>query len=161
MAPAPFDPRLPCRTRNGRKVEILAVLPPEKATNENETIVALVDVDDPLMRSVEVYRADGVFDPRRPTTWDLVNVPPLSPVLQPEADGALRDFHNRLRILSSIDFHELVQAGVVTDDADGEAEWKAFRGNPWRWFIVCGDDEAEKLWALIEKRAVRTVRGPA
>lgn len=42
----------------------------------------------------------------------------------------LREFHNALRILTSIDFYELVEAGVI--DADDTAEWKAFREDPYR-----------------------------
>lgn len=64
----------------------------------------------------------------------------------------LSEFHNGLRILSSIDFSDLVKAGVLTDDADGDAEWEDFRSNPWKWMIQADDDQATKLWALMVKR---------
>ena len=59
-------------------------------------------------------------------------------------------FHNRLRIMTSIDFDELVDAGVIEDD--DEAEWDAFRKDPYRWFILADDDKARELWLLIERR---------
>lgn len=59
-------------------------------------------------------------------------------------------FHNRLRIMTSIDFHELVDGGVIEDD--DEAEWEAFRKDPYRWFIRTDDDKAQQLWLLIERR---------
>lgn len=65
----------------------------------------------------------------------------------------LAEFHNGLRILSSIDFHELVAAGAITDDRDGETEWEQFRLNPWRYFIAADDDQAEKIWAVVSQRA--------
>lgn len=62
----------------------------------------------------------------------------------------LAEFHNGLRILSSIDMHELVEAKVI--EAEDEAEWKAFRGNPWKWMITADDEEAKALWALMVAR---------
>ena len=62
----------------------------------------------------------------------------------------LREFHNGLRILTIIDFYELVEAGVI--EADDEAEWKAFQKNPHRWLILADDDQSERLWALMVKR---------
>ena len=62
----------------------------------------------------------------------------------------LREFHNRLRILTSIDMHELIAAGVI--DADDEDEWNAFCKAPHKWMIQADDDQAEALWALMKKR---------
>lgn len=62
----------------------------------------------------------------------------------------LDEFHNGLRILSSIDFHELVEAGVIEDD--DETEWAVFKANPHRWLNTADDDQAAKLWALMVKR---------
>lgn len=64
----------------------------------------------------------------------------------------LAEFHNGLRILTNLDFSDLVKAGVLTDDADGDSEWEDFRDNPWKWMIRADDDEAAKLWALMVKR---------
>lgn len=62
----------------------------------------------------------------------------------------LRDFHNGLRILTSIDMHELVEAKVI--EADDEAEWAAFRKDPHRWMILADDDQADALWSVMKKR---------
>lgn len=64
----------------------------------------------------------------------------------------LAEFHNGLRILTNIDFTDLVKAGVLPDDADGDAEWEEFRFNPWKWMIQADDDQCQKLWGLMVKR---------
>jgi hypothetical protein len=61
------------------------------------------------------------------------------------------EFRNRLCILRSIDQYELVEAGVIGTDDD--AMWHTFVADPYRWFILCDDKTAEKLWRLIESRA--------
>jgi hypothetical protein len=66
----------------------------------------------------------------------------------------LRAFHNRLRIMTSIDRDELVRAGVLP--ANDHSAWGTFHRDPFRWFIRCDDATAERLWALIESRAART-----
>jgi hypothetical protein len=60
------------------------------------------------------------------------------------------EFHNALRILTSIDAHELEAAGVIRH-ADHNA-WGTFRRDPYRWFIRADDATAEKLWKIIERR---------
>lgn len=71
-----LDLSRPVRTRSGAKAEILTVLPPEKAVNGHDTIVALIWIDDELMRNVATYRADGSFLPgRKKSRLDLVNTP--------------------------------------------------------------------------------------
>lgn len=64
----------------------------------------------------------------------------------------LAEFHNGLRILTNIDFADMVKGGVLTDDDAGEIEWKSFRDNPWKWMICADDDQATKLWALMVAR---------
>lgn len=55
---------------------------------------------------------------------------------------ALVQFHNRMRVLMSIDSHEL-----------GDPNWwPRFRDDPHRFFIRCDDETAEKIWAVIEQR---------
>lgn len=61
------------------------------------------------------------------------------------------EFRSRLCILTSLDCHELVRAGVIA--ANDEAMWRSFAADPYRWFILCDDKTAEKLWRLIETRA--------
>lgn len=63
----------------------------------------------------------------------------------------LWEFHNRLRVLRSIDMGELEEAGVI---ARGDFEaWKKFDKDPFEWFIRAGDQQLEKLWVVVEQRA--------
>lgn len=59
------------------------------------------------------------------------------------------EFHNALRILTSIDHHELVAAGV---NLDAPNNWPVFRADPFRWFIRASDADAQKVWRIIERR---------
>ncbi|KAF0102186.1 MAG: hypothetical protein FD144_2621 [Rhodospirillaceae bacterium] len=63
------------------------------------------------------------------------------------------EFHNCLRILTSIDKHELVEAGVIKPE--DTAAWLSFTRDPHRWFIRADDATATKLWAIIERRQRR------
>lgn len=65
------------------------------------------------------------------------------------------EFRNRLCILRSIDRHELVQAGVM--GADDPTMWNAFVNDPERFFLLCEDHRAEKIWRVIERRAAGPV----
>jgi hypothetical protein len=60
------------------------------------------------------------------------------------------EFENALRILSSIDRHELVAAGVIA-----EKEWRRLGQLPGRSLplaVARHDDAAGRLWRLIESR---------
>lgn len=70
------------------------------------------------------------------------------------SEASLHDFHNRLRILTGIDRHELVHAGAVR--ADDLNAWESFRLDPYRFFIRADDATAAAIWAVIERRASRT-----
>ena len=59
-----------------------------------------------------------------------------------------REFHNALRIMRSIDYPELVEAGVSYPDLD----WASFRANPWDWFLRASDHDAAAVWTIIERR---------
>lgn len=75
-----------------------------------------------------------------------------------EADSAARraDFHNRLRMLVNIDREEFDPGWGHTD-----ADWMAFRENPWRFFILADDNVAAHIWAVMESRAqARAVEPP-
>lgn len=78
----------------------------------------------------------------------------MSRVETPENETELRVFHNRLRILTSIDKHEMVDAGVI--DGDEPLQWTNFWHDPYKWFICCPDDQASKLFGIIQKREKRT-----
>lgn len=69
------------------------------------------------------------------------------------SEAALDDFHNRLRILTGIDRHELVDAGAIRPNDVGA--WQSFRLDPYRFFIRADDATAEKIWTVIERRANR------
>lgn len=73
---------------------------------------------------------------------------------QPGAErGDFSAFHNRLRIMTALDRHELVEAGVLK--AGDLLGWVAFQHDPFRWFIRAEDNFAQALWALIGKREGR------
>lgn len=59
-------------------------------------------------------------------------------------------FHNALRILTSLDAHDLEAAGVIRN-GDHNA-WGTFRRDPFRWLIRADDALARKLFSLIEQR---------
>lgn len=60
----------------------------------------------------------------------------------------LQEFHNALRILRSIDRHELEEAGLQLTDN----QWLIFCHGPHDWFLRASDDEARKVWKIIEER---------
>lgn len=53
-----------------------------------------------------------------------------------------RRFHNALRILCNID-----KPDWMTDE-----QWRWFNANPHDFYIKCGDEIEDKLWAIIEAR---------
>lgn len=67
------------------------------------------------------------------------------------------EFHNALRIMHSIDLHEIHDAGIEMNAAD----WSAFQVSPARWLIRASDNDAEKLWTIIERRQPRRSPCPA
>ena len=62
------------------------------------------------------------------------------------------EFRNRLSILRSIDRHELVEAGAL--GADDFTMWNTFANDPERFFLLCEDHRAEKIWRVIERRTI-------
>ena len=65
-------------------------------------------------------------------------------------------FHNGLRLLRSIDLHELQAEGLWPDLAHESTRvsvsWINFRDSPWNYFIRCDDETAAKIWAVMVKR---------
>jgi len=53
-------------------------------------------------------------------------------------------FHNALRILRALDFHEVQ---FLTD-----AEWEKFRDNPYDFFITTSNSNSSLIWQAIQKR---------
>ena len=52
------------------------------------------------------------------------------------------EFHNGLRLLRSIDAHEI----------GNPSWWGAFREDPYRFFILCNDQQAAAIWNAMVKR---------
>lgn len=67
-------------------------------------------------------------------------------------DPELERFRNRLCKLACIDFHDLVEAGVMPPGEEGSRDFSRFLANPWSWFIRADDDKLSKLWRLMEGR---------
>ena len=61
------------------------------------------------------------------------------------------EFHNALRILSSIDWPEFAEANIAVK----YTEWLHFCRKPYEWFITANDENADKLWTIIERRMKR------
>lgn len=70
-----------------------------------------------------------------------------------DAPGDFAAFQNRLRIMGSLDGHELVAAGVMKND--DLLAWVSFQHDPFRFFIRAEDRVGKALWALICKREGR------
>lgn len=68
----------------------------------------------------------------------------------PENENEMRVFHNRLRILTSIDKHELVDDDVI--GKNDEKAWRSFTSNPYKWFIRASGSQCRKLWGIIQER---------
>jgi hypothetical protein len=74
----------------------------------------------------------------------------------------LAEFHNGLRLLRSIDLHELKAVGLWQDAKSNQVprsigfnawyKWETFRENPHEFLIRCDDETAAKIWAAMEKR---------
>lgn len=70
-----------------------------------------------------------------------------------EQPASFAAFHNRLRIMLSLDRHELVRTGALDDNDIGG--WVSFRTDPFRHFIKADDARAAALWRLIQERESR------
>jgi hypothetical protein len=55
-----------------------------------------------------------------------------------------RAFHNALRILHSLDYHEV---SFLT-----EGQWSVFRDNPYSYFMSTSTQNAVRIWEAIQKR---------
>lgn len=72
---------------------------------------------------------------------------------------AFNRFSNALRILLCIDRDELTAAGITLHDHNhNDNGWANFRRDPYRWFIQASDDDAARLWGIIEKRQSARVK---
>jgi hypothetical protein len=64
-----------------------------------------------------------------------------------------RAFHNALRILRALDFHEVY---FLTD-----AEWEKFRDNPYDFFITTSDSNALQIWRALQARQPADLKEPS
>lgn len=56
------------------------------------------------------------------------------------------EFHNGLRLLRSIDAHEI----------GNPVWWRVFRDDPYKFFILCNDRQAQTIWnAMVKRGAVQ------
>lgn len=83
----------------------------------------------------------------------------------PEPRFTIERFHNALRIMRSIDLCELQDKGLMAKanecdwkseaKGDGMDDWQAwlnFRADPCRYFVRCGDEDAKKIFEIVESR---------
>jgi hypothetical protein len=63
---------------------------------------------------------------------------------------SFKSFHNALRLLRSIDYHEVP---FLTD-----AEWEIFREKPYDFFITTSDINALAIWKVIQSRQPKHLR---
>jgi hypothetical protein len=61
------------------------------------------------------------------------------------------EFHNALRILHSIDLHELQTVGLWLNP-DNIASWVKFQDNPYLFFIRADDETSDKIWQVVVAR---------
>jgi hypothetical protein len=63
---------------------------------------------------------------------------------------------NSLRLLASIDKSELRAVGAFAPDLDGM--WPIFRGDPFRTLMKASDDDADRIWRIIQERQPERLR---
>jgi hypothetical protein len=64
--------------------------------------------------------------------------------------SAFSAFHNALRILRALDFYEI---SFLKD-----AEWYAFRDNPYDFFITTSDSNASLIWEAVQRRQPKELK---
>ncbi len=62
----------------------------------------------------------------------------------------LKEFHNALSIMRSIDRVDLENVGLI--EKGDHNQWGEFRRNPYTWFIRVSDSKSLKLWDIIQRR---------
>lgn len=62
------------------------------------------------------------------------------------------EFHNALRVLSSIDYPEFDDAIRPVGGHLPGLTWSQFRDNPWAWFIRVPTAQAQAVWNIVERR---------
>jgi hypothetical protein len=91
-----------------------------------------------LYNSYEFY-----FGQRKANKSPSVANQEIKPMLR---STPFRAFHNALRILRSLDYHEV---SFLNDD---DHSWAAFYKDPYEFFITTSDSNASLIWAAIQRR---------
>ena len=86
---------------------------------------------------------------------DLPSPAPTAPA-ESSTDLALDRFHNALRIMRSIDMVEMVAAGIIP--SGDIAAYRKFADDPYYWFIIASDEDARRVWAIIQSRQPERLR---
>lgn len=64
-----------------------------------------------------------------------------------------RQFHNRLRILRSIDKHEFDSALAHCELLpSNEAAWQSFQKDPFHWLVAARDEWARAVFSIVRER---------
>ena len=64
----------------------------------------------------------------------------------------LGQFLNGLKILNSIDAHELI--GVGLDAMLDDDKWRLFRDDPFSWMMRAPSPDVEAVWRVMIKRGI-------
>jgi hypothetical protein len=65
----------------------------------------------------------------------------------------LADFHAQLRVLASLDMHDLVDVGVL--EAHDIRTWHTFRLDPLRWMLKADLAAVQAVWLAMQRRVER------
>ena len=66
------------------------------------------------------------------------------------------EFRDALRILRSIKYEDLEDAGVFSDSELCDTLWRMWRDDPCRTFVLVSDKIAENVWSIVERRMRRS-----
>ena len=100
--------------------------------------------------NVEWLRLLGKYGPLVEASADFLAIADELEQRRAAAGASRAAFSNAIRILHSIDLHELLEAGAIAS-GDGRS-WQAFRSNPSRFFVRADDEVAAAIWRIIEQR---------
>lgn len=80
------------------------------------------------------------------TLWSVCRGPGVIDAREVTSSLGFRAFSNALKVLNSIDLHELIAAGGL------KGEWSEFRKDPYEYFKTCGDHDAAVIWTAMQPR---------
>ena len=71
------------------------------------------------------------------------------------------EFRDALRILRTIKYRDLEDAGVFADAEFRDTLWQMFRADPCRTFVLVSDKIAENVWSIVERRMLSNILAEA